>query len=120
MKGNTMLCRVVLVVCLGWAVVACSTSPATNSDTAPVPTSSTMDAVGLETAPATPETMTPTPQDAAGPAADIVGYSDAASDTMTDLPATPGLDGALPTAKAFSCSWVLGITTTGEWYRAGF
>jgi hypothetical protein len=26
----------------------------------------------------------------------------------------------LPTSKDFSCSWVLGITTTGEWYKAGF
>jgi len=24
------------------------------------------------------------------------------------------------TYKDFACSWVLGITTTGEWYRAGF
>jgi len=26
----------------------------------------------------------------------------------------------LPTSKDFTCSWVLGITTTGEWYNAGF
>lgn len=26
----------------------------------------------------------------------------------------------LPTSKDFTCSWVLGITTTGEWYKAGF
>lgn len=26
----------------------------------------------------------------------------------------------LPTSKDFVCSWVLGITTTGEWYKAGF
>jgi hypothetical protein len=26
----------------------------------------------------------------------------------------------LPTSEDFTCSWVLGITTTGEWYKAGF
>lgn len=26
----------------------------------------------------------------------------------------------LPTSKDFVCSWILGITTTGEWYKAGF
>jgi hypothetical protein len=26
----------------------------------------------------------------------------------------------LPMSKDFVCSWVLGITTTGEWYQAGF
>jgi len=30
-----------------------------------------------------------------------------------------GVDGGL-SSKDFVCSWVLGITTTGEWYRAGF
>jgi len=26
----------------------------------------------------------------------------------------------LPTSEDFTCSWVLGITTTGEWYKQGF
>ena len=26
----------------------------------------------------------------------------------------------LPTSEDFTCSWILGITTTGEWYNAGF
>ncbi len=26
----------------------------------------------------------------------------------------------LPTSEDFACSWVLGITTTGEWYKEGF
>ena len=38
-------------------------------------------------------------------------------DALGDVQAR--VDGGL-SSKDFVCSWVLGITTTGEWYRAGF
>jgi len=41
----------------------------------------------------------------------------AAVDAPGDVQAR--VDGGL-SSKDFACSWVLGITTTGEWYRAGF
>ncbi|HEY0711101.1 MAG TPA: hypothetical protein VGF45_00385, partial [Polyangia bacterium] len=64
---------------------------------------------------------TPSPVVEPGPSMDAavdnrpvgdVGPADAARDA--------GVDGGGLTSKDFVCSWVLGITTTGEWYRAGF
>ncbi|HVY31478.1 MAG TPA: hypothetical protein VHB79_33220 [Polyangiaceae bacterium] len=75
-------------------------------------------------------------QDAAGGAAgavappvagDAAGGSSAGARTTGGAAGSSGSAGSagapptdLPTAQDFVCSWVLGITTTGEWYKAGF
>ncbi|HEX2871125.1 MAG TPA: hypothetical protein VHP33_07715 [Polyangiaceae bacterium] len=38
----------------------------------------------------------------------------------TAVGGTLGTPPNLPTSEDFVCSWVLGITTTGEWYKQGF
>ena len=74
-----------------------------------------------DTAPSTPPTDTAPPppttsSDAAAPSAD--GLAE-------DMAPVTGGDGGttIPVGlryKDFTCSWVLGITTTHEWYQAGF
>jgi hypothetical protein len=44
---------------------------------------------------------------------DAVSAGDAPADAPSSVEAGP-------VSKDFVCSWMLGITTTGEWYRAGF
>ena len=44
----------------------------------------------------------------------------APNDVPSDAGAATDMPPDLPTSKDFVCSWVLGITTTGEWYKAGF
>lgn len=60
-----------------------------------------------------------------GPSEDA-GSPDTKPTTM-DAPVAPDVAGETPGApdaalgpKDYVCSWVIGITTTGEWYRAGF
>jgi hypothetical protein len=115
-ERNIMFYRVASVACLGLAVVACSTAPVSNNDTSPPSTTGSKDAAAP--APETsPDVAQPPVEDATPPTTDTVAPP---LDAQVDLPVTAGPDGPVLTSKDFTCSWVIGITTTGEWYSAGF
>ncbi|HEY0710851.1 MAG TPA: hypothetical protein VGG33_28865 [Polyangia bacterium] len=66
-----------------------------------------------------PAPVEPAPSnDAASPIDNGAAPDVARNDATTEVPAAG--DGGGLTSKDFVCSWVIGITTTGEWYRAGF
>ena len=126
-----MLCRLALLLCLALILGGCSSStanpgegalPGTTVDAAaeaavePMkpPPSPSVDAAA-EAAPE-PTMPPPSPTEDAASSAETAPPppTDAATDSA-EQPLGPGL-----TYKDFTCSWVMGITTTGEWYNAGF
>ncbi|HVR62813.1 MAG TPA: hypothetical protein VMU50_13000, partial [Polyangia bacterium] len=76
---------------------------APSGTTQPPPEPVTMDAGSSQEVATTPP---PPETDAAVDTGGTTGGGDAGGPTLT--------------AKDFTCSWVVGITTTGEWYRSGF
>jgi len=113
-----MLYRATLLQCLGLILAGCSTSMVNPGEgTSPGPDKPTIDAAASEAAPEATAPPPSPPMDADAPQETA---PQATVDAAVDSSAPPGPIGPLPTAKDFTCSWVLGITTTGEWYRAGF
>jgi hypothetical protein len=123
-----MFCRLALLLCLGMILDGCSSSTANPGESAPSGTAvdgaaeaTPEPVVGPSPSPdaaveAAPEQMMPPPLppgDAASSAETAAPPPDAATDSAEPV-------GPVLTYKDFTCSWVLGITTTGEWYRAGF
>jgi hypothetical protein len=103
-------------------VAACAAPMSTSTDAAPPRSSGTGGSTVVD---ATPESVTmppepPATEDAAAPTAEAAAPPEVAADVVADRPASTGSDGPASTSKDFTCSWILGITTTGEWYRAGF
>jgi hypothetical protein len=120
-----MLCRVALLLCLALIFGGCSSSTANPGEN--VLPGAGIDAAGEAAAPepvvqpspsadaaaeAAPEQMMPLPSPS----------EDAASSAETAPPppdAAPQPAGPMLTYKDYTCSWVMGITTTGEWYIGG-
>jgi hypothetical protein len=118
---RNMFSRVTLLLCVGpiTALIgaSCSTSMSNESEpsTNKMPTN---DAAAPEgpSAPAEPPAIDSGPSQGVATTQPPPEF-DAAAET-----GTMGGDNGAPalTAKDFTCSWVVGITTTGEWYRSGF
>ena len=117
MKGNTMFYRVAPVACFALAVVACSTPMSSNNDASAPKTTG---AGGAAAPDASPETVTPVPVEDAAPPADVVAATDTTAPSPDATGEAPGPEVASVNPQDFTCSWVIGITTTGQWYSAGF
>jgi hypothetical protein len=114
---RTMLSRVAFLPCIGSVigliVAGCSPSSET-PDNKPI----------TDAAAPSQDTQQPLPAMDSGSSQEDVAtiqpppeIDAAAVDTGTMV---GGDGGPTLTAKDFTCSWVVGITTTGEWYRSGF
>ena len=111
-----MLFRFALLPCVALIVAGCSPSESQSPNTTP-----TIDSGTPEAAAPTPEPPPPPPTDA-GPMAEVAPPPPYPTPDAGASDSGPAIDpnGPALTAKDFTCSWVVGITTTGEWYRSGF
>jgi hypothetical protein len=114
---RTMVFRVALLPCIGLIVAGCSTS---SNEGQPPPTNTPTQDAAPEAPAAAPEAAPPPPVDA-GSMEEVAPPPPVLDGGASDSESPIGFDGGpMLTAKDFTCSWVVGITTTGEWYRSGF